>query len=150
MHLVEVPTILFMPHCDMQLYENILKRNWTRDAISNVLLIANRLLDYVDGCVPYILQMQSVILYMTIPHSSNPTHKLETAFPCLLRLGWRTLSFLNLLVLMFFNLAPHLEARPLPTSNLYPAAFNSCSVQFLRRSVLELPFPGAPDRPERC
>jgi hypothetical protein len=49
MHLVEVPTILFMPHCDMHLYENILKSNWTREAISNVLLIANHLHDYVDG-----------------------------------------------------------------------------------------------------
>jgi hypothetical protein len=53
------------------------------------------------------------------------------------------------------NLVPHLETLPLPTSNLYPSAFNNCSVQFVKRSVLdqfvqkELQFSKAPDRPER-
>jgi len=55
-----------MPHCDMELYENILKANWSQENLSNLLFIANRFADYIDG---------------------NPKHKLESRVPCLLNLG---------------------------------------------------------------
>jgi|SRR5882762_4427183 hypothetical protein len=42
------PTMLFMPHCDRNLYENILRENWTRARLRNMLLIANRFSEYVD------------------------------------------------------------------------------------------------------
>ncbi|KAJ6630662.1 SRR1-domain-containing protein, partial [Mycena sp. CBHHK59/15] len=45
---LEVPTILWMPHCDMDLYENLLRANWSREQLSRVILISNRLGDYVD------------------------------------------------------------------------------------------------------
>ncbi|OJT08868.1 hypothetical protein TRAPUB_219 [Trametes pubescens] len=32
-----------MPHCDLHLYENLLRENWTRARLPHVLLIANRL-----------------------------------------------------------------------------------------------------------
>ncbi|KAJ7470593.1 SRR1-domain-containing protein [Mycena latifolia] len=57
-------TILWMPHCDLGLYENVLRANWSRERLPYVILISNRLGDYVD---------------------SNPRHKLETRAPCLLR-----------------------------------------------------------------
>jgi hypothetical protein len=44
---VDGPTILFMPHCEAELYENILRANWTLERISNILLVANQLDDYV-------------------------------------------------------------------------------------------------------
>ncbi|KAJ7738512.1 SRR1-domain-containing protein [Mycena maculata] len=62
---LKVPTILWMPHCDLELYESILATNWSREQLAYVILISNRLRDYVD---------------------SNPRHKLETRAPCLLRL----------------------------------------------------------------
>ncbi|TCD62302.1 hypothetical protein EIP91_007098, partial [Steccherinum ochraceum] len=43
-----VPTIVFMPHCDLQLYENLIHENWSTDRLSHLLLIANRLSEYVD------------------------------------------------------------------------------------------------------
>jgi hypothetical protein len=36
-----------MPHCEADLYEDILRANWTPERISNILLIANQLEDYV-------------------------------------------------------------------------------------------------------
>ncbi|TFK72164.1 SRR1-domain-containing protein [Pluteus cervinus] len=43
------PTICFMPHCDLELYENIIKTNWNRDNhLSNLFFIANRFADYVE------------------------------------------------------------------------------------------------------
>ncbi|KAJ7109211.1 SRR1-domain-containing protein [Mycena epipterygia] len=62
---LDSPTILWMPHCDLELYENVLRANWSREQLPYVILISNRLGDYVD---------------------SNPKHKLETRAPCLLRL----------------------------------------------------------------
>ncbi|KAI0340597.1 SRR1-domain-containing protein [Trametopsis cervina] len=40
------PTIVFMPHCDLQLYENLLRSNWSPDRLPQVVLIANRLAEY--------------------------------------------------------------------------------------------------------
>ncbi|CDO70712.1 hypothetical protein BN946_scf184798.g27 [Trametes cinnabarina] len=45
---LESPTIVFMPHCDLKLYENLLRENWSSARMSNVLLIANRLSDYAE------------------------------------------------------------------------------------------------------
>lgn len=61
---LDTPTILWMPHCDLDLYENVLRANWSRAQLPYVILISNCLRDYVD---------------------SNPRHKLETRAPCLLR-----------------------------------------------------------------
>lgn len=60
------PTICFMPHCDIDMYENLLQANWSKQNLSNIVLVANRLADYLD---------------------SNPLHKLGSQVPCLLRIA---------------------------------------------------------------
>ncbi|KAI0781139.1 SRR1-domain-containing protein, partial [Trametes elegans] len=60
------PTIVFMPHCDLHLYENILRENWSRTALPNALLIANRLSEYAE---------------------SIPSRKLASEHPCVARLA---------------------------------------------------------------
>ncbi|KAI0670584.1 SRR1-domain-containing protein [Trametes maxima] len=60
------PTIVFMPHCDLHLYENILRANWTIARLPNVLLIANRLSEYAE---------------------SIPSRKLISEHPCVARLA---------------------------------------------------------------
>ncbi|KAF9050656.1 hypothetical protein BDZ89DRAFT_1057104 [Hymenopellis radicata] len=40
-----------MPHCDMELHEDILRANWTPSSLRNLILVCNRLGDYVDRCV---------------------------------------------------------------------------------------------------
>ncbi|KAH9842891.1 SRR1-domain-containing protein [Rhodofomes roseus] len=42
------PTVAFMPHCDLQLYENLLRENWAGAGLSPLVLIANRLSDYAE------------------------------------------------------------------------------------------------------
>lgn len=59
---VEVPTMVFMPHCDMELYENFLKANWKTDM--KLLIIANQLSEYVVN---------------------NPLNRLLTMAPCLVQ-----------------------------------------------------------------
>ncbi|KAG6831295.1 hypothetical protein H0H92_011502 [Tricholoma furcatifolium] len=65
-HALDRPTLCFMPHCDLELYESVIKANWTRGRLPRLLLVANRLMDYID---------------------SNPRHKLEARAPFLLALA---------------------------------------------------------------
>jgi len=65
-YLLNKPTICFMPHCDMELYEALLQSNWGPERIPNLFLVANRLADYVD---------------------SRPNRLLVTKAPCILRLA---------------------------------------------------------------
>ncbi|KAH7924552.1 hypothetical protein BV22DRAFT_497717 [Leucogyrophana mollusca] len=60
------PTILYMPHCDIGLYENIIRENWTVEQLSGIVFIANRLAEYLEN---------------------NPASKLEREYPCLMRLA---------------------------------------------------------------
>ncbi|CAL1704167.1 unnamed protein product [Somion occarium] len=60
------PSIAYMPHCDLQLYENILRENWTSNRLPKLLLIANRFSEYVDNV---------------------PSQKLSAAFPCVSRIA---------------------------------------------------------------
>ena len=41
-----------MPHCDLRLYENLLRENCSQERLPRLLLIANRLTEYMDRCVP--------------------------------------------------------------------------------------------------
>ena len=49
---LDEPTIVYMPHCDLHLYENLLRANCSRERLPRLLLIANRLSEYLDRCVP--------------------------------------------------------------------------------------------------
>ncbi|KAF8162900.1 hypothetical protein B0H34DRAFT_693382 [Crassisporium funariophilum] len=60
------PTICFMPHCDMELYESLLRANWTAERLQYIFLLGNRLEDYIDN---------------------KPRSVLETSAPCLLQLA---------------------------------------------------------------
>ncbi|KAF8188379.1 SRR1-domain-containing protein [Pholiota molesta] len=61
---LEVPTLCFMPHCDIELYDAVLRANWSTTGLSNLFILGNRLQEYVDN---------------------KPTSALESAVPCLLR-----------------------------------------------------------------
>jgi len=50
-HSLECPTILYMPHCDLKLYEMVIRANWTLEGLCNVVFLANRFRDYVDKYV---------------------------------------------------------------------------------------------------
>ncbi|KAI0807220.1 SRR1-domain-containing protein [Fomes fomentarius] len=50
-HELDSPTIVYMPHCDLHLYENLFRENWSAQRLPNILLIANRLNEYAERCV---------------------------------------------------------------------------------------------------
>lgn len=49
------PTICFMPHCDIVIYENLLQANWSKERLSNIVLVANRLADYLERSLPFLI-----------------------------------------------------------------------------------------------
>ncbi|RDX48351.1 hypothetical protein OH76DRAFT_1352696 [Lentinus brumalis] len=65
-HALQSPTIVFMPHCDLHLYENFLRENWSKEQLPNALLIANPLSEYAE---------------------SIPSRKLAAEHPCVARLA---------------------------------------------------------------
>jgi len=56
-----------MPHCDMELYENVLRKNWTRERLTNLVLVSNQLEAYVEKYV-----CCSLISYWFSPFSQQP------------------------------------------------------------------------------
>ncbi|KAF8507276.1 hypothetical protein JB92DRAFT_723419 [Gautieria morchelliformis] len=58
-------TMLFMPHCGVELYENILRQNWTANDVQRLLLVGNVLQEY---------------------ETMTPRWKLEHRMPCLSRI----------------------------------------------------------------
>lgn len=42
------PTLLYMPHCDLEVIEAFLGHNWQRARLSRLVLVGNHLSDYND------------------------------------------------------------------------------------------------------
>jgi len=41
-------TVVYMPHCDLSLFETFLRDNWFSGRISNIILVGNDLSDHAD------------------------------------------------------------------------------------------------------
>lgn len=96
---VERPTILYMPHCDLKLYENIIGANWSEEQLARIIFIANRFSDYTDN---------------------HPQSKLEAECPCLMRLvphlECRPLPTLESFSFAFNNISVQHVTRPISPS----------------------------------
>jgi hypothetical protein len=81
---VNAPTIVYMPHCDMELYENLLSANWKPqiDALK-LLFIANQLSDYI---VKWVL-LVSLQVSGGLSCDSNPLQVLKDKAPYLVNIG---------------------------------------------------------------
>jgi hypothetical protein len=62
---IQEPTVLFMPHCGISLYENVLRANWKRRNLRDSIFIGNEFQTYIDN---------------------TPRAKLESRTPCLARI----------------------------------------------------------------
>ncbi|KAI6005910.1 hypothetical protein EDD15DRAFT_687813 [Pisolithus albus] len=65
-HSLDCPTMLYMPHCDLALYETVLRANWSRECLCSMVLVANNFYDYLEH---------------------NAISKLEVEYPCLTRIA---------------------------------------------------------------
>ncbi|KAI9114483.1 hypothetical protein K1719_014711 [Acacia pycnantha] len=52
------PTMFFMPHCPVTLYDNLLQENWKSSLLSNVVILGNSFDNYVSSgsCPPYMMK----------------------------------------------------------------------------------------------
>lgn len=142
-----------MPHCDLPLYENILRENCSRERLPRLLLIANRLSEYLDRCVPH--RRRCRYLARPDPHTetyalahalgSIPSHKLRAEYPCVARLGECSDSAApnvpsaadrGTTVASLPLPAPLLTSLPLPPCPSSATAFNNLAIQFVPPETL--------------
>ncbi|KAH7912131.1 SRR1-domain-containing protein [Hygrophoropsis aurantiaca] len=74
------PTILYMPHCGIKLYENILRENWTAPQLATIVFIANRLGEYVDNNPAFKLNRDYPCLNRLVPHLNSRPLPTSTAY----------------------------------------------------------------------
>jgi len=78
-HKLHAPTLVFMPHCGVQLYESILRENWSPEGLSRLLLLTNQLSMYLETVnartleeeIPCIVRLASIL--SSRPLTSCPT-----------------------------------------------------------------------------
>ncbi len=47
-HIADTPTFFYMPHCELTLYERVVERNCSNEQLPNVVLLGNRLDEYMQ------------------------------------------------------------------------------------------------------
>lgn len=47
-HALARPTLCFMPHCDIELYDALLRANWSALGLARLFLVGNALQEYID------------------------------------------------------------------------------------------------------
>ncbi|KAG7092409.1 hypothetical protein E1B28_008766 [Marasmius oreades] len=74
-------TVYFMPHCDMELYEQVLKVNGCEQRIRNLVLIGNRLEDYVENKPTRELQLNAPHILSIVTTLTSKPLPLSEAWP---------------------------------------------------------------------
>ncbi|PCH38325.1 SRR1-domain-containing protein [Wolfiporia cocos MD-104 SS10] len=78
---LEGPTIAFMPHCDLLLYENLLRANWSRARLPHLVLIANVLSEYADSVPARVLAVANPCVWRLTPHLASRPLPICSAHP---------------------------------------------------------------------
>ncbi|KAF9566245.1 SRR1-domain-containing protein, partial [Agrocybe pediades] len=78
---LSVPTICFMPHCDIELYDAIIRANWSEQGLSNLFLLGNSLQEYLDNKPTSVLEAQVPSLLRAAPIFENKPLPPSTAWP---------------------------------------------------------------------
>ncbi|EPT05905.1 hypothetical protein FOMPIDRAFT_1021076 [Fomitopsis schrenkii] len=77
------PTLAFMPHCDLRLYENLLRENWAGGGagLSQLVLIANRLSDYAESVPARKMAVEHPCVWRLAPYLASRNLPACTAYP---------------------------------------------------------------------
>ncbi|KAM4054160.1 SRR1-like protein isoform 1-T2 [Anomaloglossus baeobatrachus] len=65
-HAVNRPTVFFMLHCGKALYNNLLWRNWSCDALSQMIIIGNSFKGIEERLVSRVLQRDYIYIYKSL------------------------------------------------------------------------------------
>ncbi|KAF8911160.1 SRR1-domain-containing protein, partial [Gymnopilus junonius] len=74
-----VPTLCFMPHCDIELYDALLRANWCQESLPRLFLLGNQLREYLENkstrtlesTVPYLLRAAPLLTNRPLPISND-------------------------------------------------------------------------------
>ncbi|KAH8117539.1 hypothetical protein DFH11DRAFT_1025896 [Phellopilus nigrolimitatus] len=80
-HILSVPTLVFMPHCDRELYEGLLRANWRAPPLANLVLIGNELCRYTESISSRILGAESPCVSRLAPLLASERLPEHGAFP---------------------------------------------------------------------
>ncbi|KAF8136392.1 SRR1-domain-containing protein [Boletus edulis] len=80
-HSLNCPTILYMPHCDLRVYEQVIRANWTLEGLCNIVFLANRFRDYVDHNAVSKLEKESPCMLKLEPFVESRPIPTSSAFP---------------------------------------------------------------------
>ncbi|KAJ1309875.1 hypothetical protein OPQ81_006638 [Rhizoctonia solani] len=72
-HVIDMPTLVYMPHCGIGLYERFFRANWSGEGMGRIILVANDMTTYIE---------------------SKPMRTLEFKTPCVARIAPRLCSTL--------------------------------------------------------
>ncbi|GAB1517647.1 hypothetical protein RhiTH_000696 [Rhizoctonia solani] len=48
-HVIDTPTLVYMPHCGIGLYERFLRANWSGEGMNRIILVANDMAAYTES-----------------------------------------------------------------------------------------------------
>eukprot|EP00038_Savillea_parva_P009767 m.185721 g.185721 ORF g.185721 m.185721 type:complete len:303 (+) comp16540_c0_seq1:229-1137(+) len=76
----ETPTVFFMPHCEKELYNNLLSANWDTDTLANIIIIGNSFAYYEENAMgqdlyetaPYLARACKTVTEKPVPNSVDP------------------------------------------------------------------------------
>jgi len=112
------PRLFFLPHCELWLYEALVRANWTPDGLSSLLMISNSFHTYSD-------KYAATLVSTTHDPKLRPfrllAKEMRNLYPCV----WR--------------LTPLLKCLPLPRSPSHETAFTELAIQFIDSSQHALP-----------
>lgn len=80
-YVADAPTLLYMPHCDLDLYETILRAHWSETLLSQILLVCNHFQDYVDNNSERKLKAKAPCLLRIVPFLKSEPLPSSSAFP---------------------------------------------------------------------
>ena len=62
------PTVFFMPHCSVQLYDRLLSANWSLACLSRTLVVGNSFSAYADACIRDQLRQRAWFIASCVEH----------------------------------------------------------------------------------
>jgi hypothetical protein len=77
---VDRPTLFFMPHCPVNLFENVLQANWTSANLNKIIILGNILSGYIIS-LDYFFALKAVLNTDHVLHEIPLPEKARKAYP---------------------------------------------------------------------
>jgi hypothetical protein len=142
-HTTLTPRLLFLPHCELWLYESIMGANWTPGSLPSLFMISNRFHTYSDKYAIRLIRQCMIRIIQQFADEGN-----AELVPLCLEIGYvdSNPQISNIVQLVpaplahtNMHLAPLLKCLPIPDSPIHETAFTELALQFIDLSKWTLP-----------